>query len=559
MNKYKTVIFLVSMLGMIGWFVMPHDIVPVFYRTTNYPVFSEESGFYEEPFYLTISTLGDCEIYYTLDGSIPNQNSYKYEEPIYIDDIDEKANVWAARDDVMEYFGDEPPAYEVDKACIIRAVAYNENGERGEVHNATYFVGKDIGEKNAYTNMAVISLITEPKNFFGYEQGIYVKGITTEKSSKNGNPDNVLPSEFAANYNNRGKEWEREVYIEYFSPQKEWCFSQNVGVRIKGTFSRSYAQKSINVYAREEYDGNNELKYDLFQTGIKESNLVFSACGDDKGTKLKDVLIADLTEQLDIFTVEAIPGVLFVNGEYWGVYWITERMDEEYLEKHYGVEEDNVVMIKNGELEEGEPEDYLLYKELLQYVATEDLSDDAVYARLEEMMDMKSFMEYYCVNLYVNNTDWPHNNTKLWRSREKGYGTYEDGKWRWVLYDLNTNSCMRADGIETASFTNAIEKDVFLPYLLQSNKFRKEFLETFERISREQLETNRICDTLLSKVLYMESAMEEDYRRFQNERTEDEDFWSNAEELYAFFANRQPYIEKDIMDVLGQYEMTVCK
>ena len=96
-------------------------------------------------------------------------------------------------------------------------------------------------------------------------------------------------------------------------------------------------------------------------------------------SKMRDYLMNKLASELNVATMDFVPYVLFLDGEYWGVYWMTEKYDREYVYYHYGVDTDNVVMIKNGSLEEGEESDYELYEAMIDFCSTSDMTDENNY------------------------------------------------------------------------------------------------------------------------------------------------------------------------------------
>ena len=512
--------------------------------------FSRQSGFYEEPFYLEISAGRNEEIYYTLNGSIPDRNSplsYKYEEPIYLDNASVKDNIWANASDMSEYFYDMQPEYRIDKAHIIRAIAYDEEGNMGEIISGTYFVGL---ERKKYENIPVISLVVEPDDFWGNENGIYVKGITYDNFPELTDTETVRPSDYAANYNQHGRKWERECLFQYFPPGAKENYSQNLGIRIKGAYSRNFAQKSLNLYARNVY-GIDEINCDFFNEGdlfIKESSITLNACGWDKKTKLKDALVSKIVDGLDIVNIKHIPCIVFLNGEYWGVYQLTENPNANYISNHYGIDKDNVVIIKNGELTEGTETDFDEYQEMLKWVQTTDLSEDGSYEKIESLIDVQSFMDYYAVEIYINNCDWPDNNVAMWKSREKGPHNCEDSKWRWILFDLNDGKCMRVDKTN-AGIQEDVYEDILFSGFMRNERFRKEFIENFERIAEENFEKKYVQATTMEMAEYMKFYLEEDYRRFRNMYSLEGDFETALDSIEQFLKNRGPFIIEHVNDL----------
>ena len=112
------------------------------------PVFSAESGFYEEKFYLKLKAGIGEDIYYTLDGSEPTVDSIKYTGKIEIKECSHKENVYAARKDLSPT-RDYTPDFKVDKANVVRAVSYNAATNKiSNVVTKVYFVGYENQNTN---------------------------------------------------------------------------------------------------------------------------------------------------------------------------------------------------------------------------------------------------------------------------------------------------------------------------------------------------------------------------------------------------------------------------
>ena len=133
--------------------------------------------------------------------------------------------------------------------------------------------------------------------------------------------------------------------------------------------------------------------------------------------------------------------IAFINGEYWGIYSLNEEYSDNFIQYHYDVDNDNVIIVKCGEIEEGEEEDIKFYQELHDYIVEHDMTQPECYAWVEERLDIASFIDYWAFNFYISNDDWAYtnNNWQMWRVREideDGYD-YEDGRWRIMLYDTD--------------------------------------------------------------------------------------------------------------------------
>ena len=237
--------------------------------------FSAESGFYDAPFQLTVTAEGGAKIFYTLDGSTPTADSTEYTEPIEIADCSSEPNRLSMRTDIVPENAGLPataPEEPVDKAVLIRAVSVDASGAVSPVETRTYFIG--FGEKASYyQKLRVISLVTDEENLFDPERGIYVRGAVYDKWKSSDEYDPDMPEwRTPGNYTQTGKEWERPAYMQIFADGRLEA-GQYVGIRIHGGATRSYPQKSFNVYARKDY-GASKLRCDLFSgSAVRSPNL----------------------------------------------------------------------------------------------------------------------------------------------------------------------------------------------------------------------------------------------------------------------------------------------
>ncbi|MBE6876445.1 MAG: hypothetical protein E7496_06940, partial [Ruminococcus sp.] len=278
-----------------------------------------------------------------------------------------------------------------------------------------------------------------------------------------------------------------------------------------------YVQKSLKLLAREEY-GNKKLKCALFPDLFKESSpdddikkfksIVLRNGGDDYyGTKFRDAFIQKLISGRAVSTQKSQPAVGFLNGEFSGVYNLQEDYSKHYIESHYGVPDDDVIMVKTEEIEEGTDEDYALFEELSDFVNSADLSDDAVYAEYCQKMDIQSLIDYFASELWIENNDWIDvgNNYRLWRSRNITNQPFQDGKWRWAVYDTEYSmGCDRQGEPEGRSrlLSALIEKryctgaNFFVQPLMQNEDFRKQFVITFMDLCNSCFETEHALSVL---------------------------------------------------------------
>lgn len=412
------------------------------------------------------------EAFYTLDCSLPTRDSTKYSSPILISNASFRDNVWVNK---IENFTD--PDYRVDKATVVRIAFYSGKRQIGDSVTLTYFV--NLAHKDVYTELPIVSIVCNPEDLFDEENGIYVKGTLYEKY-----PEKLIKNNTPANYNLKGKMVERSCHVDYFTENYEMVFSEQLGIRIRGGRSREEPQKGFNLYAKE---GHAQSIKNIFQTtgeSLESIAIMTDYCDD---TKIKIPLANELAKDFSFTTAESFPCNVFLNGEYWGIYYIGERYDANYFKRHFDVHENNVLMIKRLDdgtfIEVGEARDIELYNEMLEFVRNTDMTLDENVLLFSEQVDLNSLLDYYCFECCIGNRDWPLNNYALWRSKEKiGDKNYQDGKWRFLLFDTNGGSCFGMNSV-SRNIYQKLAGDELIMCLLQNQKFQQMFI-------------TRVCDIL---------------------------------------------------------------
>lgn len=534
-------------------------------------IFSKSSGFYKKEFILRLYA-PTKEIYYTLDGSEPDKNSIKYEKPIVVKDASVNSNTYSTREDVTVGFfkedivangGDvnKEPIYQiptelVDKCNVVKAVFYDESGKRSDVDEHVFFVGYE--EKSGYEDVNIISITTEPANLFDSQKGIYVAGDIYKNFSLEGQPVDYWMrnnwNHWDANYHQRGIEWERESHIQIFDTEKKLVLSQDVGIRIQGGGSRGFLPKSLNLYARDEY-GEDRLYYDFFETGYYPKRVTLSNGGDDYYTKIKDKLVSELADECHITTMNYKPYVLFLNGEYWGFYYLTEKYDVEFFENYYGVPKgkliDDVIIIKNDKVEAGVDADwYVSYAEMKDAILNYDLSSQENYEHACQLIDIDSFIDYFAVEGYIARCgDWPDSNFALWRSRYNSGKMYEDGKWRWILFDVNSTSI--TESLITHDVIGGLRgtSELFDSFCANET-FRRKFAERLIELSDTIFAEENVKQKISEYVTLMDQPMKKHFSRFFG--TSDEKFYEGIEDITIFFEKRKPYVMDSIKTHFGE-------
>ncbi len=350
------------------------------------PLFSSEGGFYTNSFSLTFLNADQAEIYYTLDGTIPDKNATAYSAPISI-----------------------------DSTMAVRATSFAEGKMQSAIITNTYFINETV-------NLPIISLVTDPANFFDNEIGIYVTGT----NGTGGYCDNMI--------RNLKQDWERPVNIEFYETNGEQGFNQGAGIKIFGGCSRHrFPQKSLALYARTIY-GAGSFKHQVFpEKEIKkfESFVLRSSADDQVRTFFRDALAQQvLVEDMDVDYQAYRPAAVYLNGQYWGIHNIREKINEHYIAENFDIDPGEVNILEgSGSVAFGSNAGYT---DMVNDANNNDLSIQKNYDEVAVQMDINQYMDYQIGHIYLTERDWPGNNIKFWRAN-----SIPNTKWRWINFDLD--------------------------------------------------------------------------------------------------------------------------
>jgi hypothetical protein len=350
------------------------------------PVISPPSGSYLENVQVEIGVPNPAaEIYFTLDGSMPSlENGVRYEKPLQLE-------------------------ASIPNVAVLRAGAILPDGQVGPVTSASYVLGVD-------SSLPIMSLIIDPKDFWDEERGIYV------------------------NYLGRGREWERPIDITYIDADKESGIQVGAGIRMHGGWSRFFSdKKSMRLFFRDYY-GDGLLDYPLFKedSGLAQNQtrfdrIVLHNAGKDL-LLFRNQLVARLAWQMGGNATRSQPVLLFINGRPWGIYQLRERADKRFVEETYGIEGTDLSDTPNNIGQQSEEQlavDTVHWENFIAFVEDHDLSQPENYAYVQSQIDIPNFVDYYLLQMYAANVDWPHHNVHQFRSRAQG------GRWEWIFWDTD--------------------------------------------------------------------------------------------------------------------------
>ena len=486
------------------------------------PGFSRISGFYSENFKLKLSSEDETTIYYTTDSSDPrtSSTSKEFKDYILIYDKSLEPNIYSniKEDDDSpvsisrgnRYTG---PVYPVDKAMIVRAVTKNSKGEFSEVNSRTYFVTTD--DLAQYQDLTVISIVTNPENLFDPDTGIYVTGTMYQEWKKSDEYDpneNLWDKNGKCNYFMRGEQWEREASVTIFD-KGEKIVQQNLGIRIKGSSSRNNPGKSFNLFAHKKY-GNAIIEakllddnYDIKRNLITKYKSISLRCIYEQG-RLKDKFGRDLFySRKSLTTGNMRPIILFLNGEYWGLYIMQEKLDNNFIESNYLIPSENVAIVKEAEIEEGPKEEWEQLKNFFDEYSKKDLADEKVYEDIKNYIDINSMIEFFATGIYISIGTWPAQNEVEWRNMgDKIEGNrYSDGKWRFMIYDLDYTMGTQFHGVGlydsdnfkfVESKSDKFPSNLFIGLLKNNTDFRNKFINIYCDYANEIYKSERVNELI---------------------------------------------------------------
>mgnify|MGYP000888374332 CR=1 FL=1 len=537
---------------------------------------SRPSGMYEAEFNLKLfvesSPVSTYDIYYTTDCTNPLTSStrIKYSDSINITDRSSSANVYSARDPstMNQFYSGKtiPFNSNVPKCFTLRAIAVA-GDHQSKIINASYFVGTSSASftrefKN--NQISLISVITDPDNLFDYNNGIYVNGYYYDKDK---NTPGVEPQWIQANYRQKGREWERPVYIDFFENNGEYILGQNCGMRIQGGYSRGDIQKSLRFYARDEYqEGADNFEYGFFDE-VKDSKgnkleklkklIARTGANDAFYCKFADVLHQSLIRDRNLSIQDGRACIVFLEGEYWGLYTLQQDFNDDYFASHYGVDKDQVIMVKaddqyTAKLEEGTTSDLVSYDNMVKWFETADLSVQAQYEQACQYIDVDSFIDYAAFEMFIRNEDWPGKNWACWRTRNTDSSNiYADGKWRFCVYDTEMGSDHYGNA-STKYYDNTAMRTyndsgtniaLFYRKFMKSAQFKTKLAEVLEHYANDEFEKTKVSQkiTQLSNI-YSQTEMNRTLQRFPvvwqsiNERT------NRISRMSTFFNGRNSYV-----------------
>lgn len=327
---------------------------------------------------------------------------------------------------------------------------------------------KNLPER--HHSLPVVSIDMNSDDLYDDSTGIYVVG----KNGTTGYCNNSLRRNYC-------QDWERSAVIEYRNSFTGESYTTPAGIKIHGNCSRNFPQRSFALFARKKY-GNGKFRFGFFpdkQNEAFEAFLLRNSGNDNNRSMFRDGLMAALAREAGNLDYQAYqPVSVYLNGEYWGIYNLREKLNEHYITDNHNIEPEMLDMFKDADRLVHGTRDGI--DELISFIHENDLNEPSSWEWISDQVDIASFINYFIAEIYCANTDWPSNNVCYWRP-QNGHG-----KWRWILYDTDVGFGLNGKGYTMDMFSwlndRSAGEGVFVPNtlsvfteLMKAGQFRNAF------------------------------------------------------------------------------------
>lgn len=398
--------------------------------------FSLEGGFYSNSFQLTLSSSnGTGIIRYTTDGSKPSSKSQQFTTQINI-----SANT------------------------VVRARLFEDGKIPGKTITNSYFIGES-------RNLPAISFVADPTFLWDRQVGIYL---------------------------NSYKDREIPISLEFF-PKNSRDYHLDAGMKIGGENIFRFAQKPLNIYARGDY-GSTHLSYKIFDdlpyTEFKQ--LYLRNGGDDwPSTLIRDGMLQTvLKDRVDNPMMAFKPSVLYLNGKYWGIHDIREKIDDQFFLLHYNTAPVNLDHI--DDLYRVYAGDSTEFVNLVNFAASNGLADSANYVYVSSKIDIHSLMDFVIVQDFLANTSWGHNR-EMWRDRK------DQKLWQWIMVDFDRG--FNLNNISLNQLSDLYNNFGLFRQLCANDKFKNEFIQRYAEHLNHTFEPARVINKIDSVKTIIQNEM----------------------------------------------------
>lgn len=425
-------------------------------------------GVYNDVESVVVELNGEGTLYYTTDGSYPDEDSRQYSGPITL------------------------------KSTTALRVVSIENGKLpSDIVTSVYII-------NENHTLPVVSIVAPPETLFG-RSGIYT------------------------NY-----EWDREVRcnLKLFELDGN-SFTIDCGVKMHGHTGLQAPKKSFKINFRSRY-GEEYLTYPVYgEEGPDVYDSLIIRSGQDYPTAIfRDELFGSLAREMsdDVLAQRDKFSILYVNGEYYGIYCIKEAWTELMYAQNMGGSPDNVEIVQAPVGASHE-----IY-ELFKFCRTYDLSVDENYEYVASQVDIDSLIDWMIIEGYSTNGD-VQQNLRYVRSADTGW------KWQFCLYDLDWSFYYHNAFKHVLSPHQDWQHLTLTRNIMKNAQFREKFLARCSELMATTLSNEHVTE----RINYYENLLDPEVPRERRRWTSSYDAWKNKVQYLRDFIN----IGEDGYDQMG--------
>ncbi len=428
-------------------------------------VFSQSGGIYETDVNLALTAPEGYTVYYTVNGEDPRDGAaLTYNAPLTLTETTDL--LWGPMiKDLGETMGTTyyPNASTFPGAWVIKAYAVRDaDGATTPLTTQTYFVGAAFSDMT----LDMVSVTLDPEDFIGIN-GIYnnANGGTTEERDK------------------------VAAYIEFFTAKDAASATDGrvyagwSEIAMNGKGSLGMTQKSFRILFKNTIEGEGDMgenlstmNYDIFGEYASTTPdgeritwyrhlLLRNGGGDMSGSTISrshfgDAYIQRVDRFLGADIMASSSVMVYINGEFWGIYNTRDRMDTKYFEGKYGIPEEDFTMLEcphplvygwnvDYTTTYGDPAEARVFMDLVHFARNNDLSIPENYNYVAEQVDIDGLIDFFCAQIYLCCSDWPANNIKVWRNTDPDL---MDTKWHFCIVDTDHGVGLNSS-VDTNLFT----------------------------------------------------------------------------------------------------------
>ncbi len=380
------------------------------------PKVSTESGIFNDVENVKVELNGSGNIYYTLDGSNPTTSSNIYSSPL-----------------------------ELESTTVLKIMSDESGKLQSETSTYTYII-------NENHTIPIMSVTIDPSDLKALHSHAWTEGYLK--------PCNAELLELDGT-----------------------GFSISAGLKLFGGSTRGHAKKSYELKFKKEF-GPGKLNYQVFKdvdSAVFDSLVLRSGSQDEMGTASKKTIIRDIlgtslvSEYTDVDVQAYRPVAMYLNGEYWGLYFIREKIDETLVGNHYNVpfSKTNTDLLRiDSQVKSGSA---TKYNAMISFIGNNSLSDSSNYAQIKEQIDIENLCDFWIAETWTANND-------IVNVRFFSNPYVDNGKWKFIIYDFdyafyNVNRNYYTFSTSASGMTINGYSTFLLRNLMKSSEFKQTYLE----------------------------------------------------------------------------------